>query len=383
MKNFLWQLPTKVFFGRGVLKFLPEEVLRYGRKILFLYGRNSIKKIGLYEEILSLFKEVKAEIIELGGIKPSPSLRQILEGIEVVQREGIEVILAVGGGSVIDAGKAIASGVFYRKNFWTLFEKRLSPEKALPVIAVSTLAGTGSELNEVCVITHEEKKLKLSLRGEVLYPKAAFLDPTLTFSVPSDYTAYASFDAFSHVLETFLHREHKEEGITEDFMVVLMKNIIKWSKIAIKEPDNYSARANLMWASGLALCGLIRAGVGTCRFKIHALEHTLSGVYGIPHGLGLAILTKAWIKKYLTTSMVKRFFERVFKTRDSKKGFELFLNWLNILNIPQSLKELSITLENLNFLISQAYFIYQLYGAHREVSKEEIREIFELAYYGS
>ncbi|MCS7279203.1 MAG: iron-containing alcohol dehydrogenase [Thermodesulfobacteriaceae bacterium] len=380
MKNFVWQIPTKILFGKDILATLPRETLNYGQGILFLYGRDSIKKTGLYEKIKALFKETEGKLIELGGIKPSPTLEQVLEGINLAQKEKIEVILAVGGGSVIDAGKAIACGVFYKEGFWELFEKRKSPEKALPLIAIPTVSGTGSELNEVCVITNEEKKLKLSLRGRVLYPKVAFLDPTLTFSVPKNYTAYASFDAFSHVLETFLHREHKEEGLTEDFMVVLMKNLIKWSKLAIKEPENFKARANLMWASSLALCGLIRAGIGVCRFKIHALEHTLSGVFGIPHGLGLAILSQAWLKKYSQTPMVKKFFEKVFKTKDSEKGLSLFISWLKELGIPLSLKELAIKKEDLKFLTNQAYFIYELYGAHREISKEEIEEIFEMAY---
>ncbi len=381
MKNFIWQIPTKIIFGKNILAKLPEETLRYGKKILFIYGRNSIKQTGLYQKILDLFKNEKdTKLVELGGIKPSPTLSQVLEGVNLVQKEQVEVILAVGGGSVIDAGKAIACGVFYKEDFWKLFEKRLVPERALPLIAVPTVSGTGSELNEVCVITNYEKKLKLSLRGSVLYPRISFLDPTLTFSLPSDYTAYASFDAFSHVLETFLHRENKEENLTEDFMVALMKNIIKWSKVAVKEPENYSARANLMWASSLALCGLLRAGVGVCKFKIHAIEHTLSGVFGIPHGLGLAILTRAWLKKYSNTSMVKRFFERVFKTKDPKRGIERFISWLKELGLLLSLKELSIKPEDLNFLAQQAYFIYKLYGVHKEITQENIKEVLEIAY---
>jgi alcohol dehydrogenase YqhD (iron-dependent ADH family) len=381
VKDFELWIPTKVVFGKKALKQIPKELHSFGKKALWVYGRNSIKITGLYEKLKEILIQENIEFVEFGGVKSNPLLSKVLEGIEIAKKQKVDFILAVGGGSVIDTAKAIACGYYYKGNVWDFFEKKAYPEKALPIVVVLTIAGTGSELNEVSVITHDIKKVKHSLRSPLLFPKVSFLDPTLTFTVSPEYTAYGAVDAFSHVFEFFVNREYKKDSLVEDLMIVIMKNIIKWSKIALKEPNNYEARANLMWASSLALCGLIKAGIGSYRFPIHAIEHTLSGGYDIPHGLGLAILMRAWMKIYRKDDIIKKVFIKVFDLPIPDKGLEFYENWLRELRISMSLKEIGIPKEDIDTLVDKAFEIFLLYGAEKEYPKEKIREILETAYF--
>jgi len=385
VKDFELYVPTKVIFGKKALKQIPCELPKLGKKVLWVYGKSSIKKTGLYERLKAILSQAKIEFIELGGVKSNPPLLKVLEGIELARKHEVDFILAVGGGSVIDTAKAIACGYYYKGNIWDFFEKKAYPEKALPIAVVLTISGTGSELNEVSVIVHDTKKIKRSLRSPLLFPKVSFLDPTLTFTVSPEYTAYGAVDAFSHVFEFFVNRKYKKDNLVEDLMVSIMKNIMKWSKIAVKEPTNYEARANLMWASSLALCGILKAGIGAYRFPIHAIEHTLSGGYDIPHGLGLAILMQAWIKRYKNDNIIRKFFAKVFdlsiKKDISDKGVELFENWLKELKVPMSLKEIGVPEEDIDVLVDKAFEIFELYGVEKEYPKERIREILETAYF--
>lgn len=381
MKDFELWIPTKVVFGKKALKQIPKELHSFGKKALWVYGRNSIKITGLYEKLKEILIQENIEFVEFGGVKSNPLLSKVLEGIEIAKKQKVDFILAVGGGSVIDTAKAIACGYYYKGNVWDFFEKKAYPEKALPTVVVLTIAGTGSELNEVSVITHDIKKIKHSLRSSLLFPKVSFLDPTLTFTVSPEYTAYGAVDAFSHVFEFFVNREYKKDSLVEDLMVVIMKNIMKWSKIALKEPNNYEARANLIWASSLALCGLIKAGIGSYRFPIHAIEHTLSGGYDIPHGLGLAILMRAWMKIYRKDDIIKKVFIKVFDLPIPDEGLEFYENWLRELRISMSLKEIGIPKEDIDTLVDKAFEIFLLYGAEKEYPKEKIREILETAYF--
>jgi len=385
VKDFELHIPTKIIFGKKAIKQIPKELPKLGKKALWVYGKSSIKKTGLYEKLKAFLSKTNVKFVELGGVKSNPLLSKVLEGIELARKHKVDFILAVGGGSVIDTAKTIACGYYYKGDIWDFFEKKTYPEKALPIAVVLTISGTGSELNEVSVIVHDTKKVKRSLRSPLLFPKVSFLDPTLTFTVSPEYTAYGAVDAFSHVFEFFVNREYKKDCLVEDLMVSIMKNIMKWSKVAIKEPTNYEARANLMWASSLALCGVVKAGIGTYRFPIHAIEHTLSGGYDIPHGLGLAILMRAWIKKYKDDNIIRKFFAKVFDLsikRDrniSDKGVELFENWLRELKLPVSLAEIGIPERDIDILIDKAFEIFKLYGAEKEYPKERIRELLKIA----
>ncbi len=386
MKDFEFFLPTRIVFGKRALKTFKEELSQLGKRILFLYGRSSIKKIGLYEEILSNFQRAQISFIELSGIKPNPSLSCVLSAIEIAQRFKPDCILAVGGGSVIDAGKAIACGYYHPEELWNFYERKGNPQKALPLAVILTIAGAGSEANDVSVLVNSEKQLKLSLRSPLLYPKVSYLDPTLTFTVPKDYTAYGIMDTFSHLFEFFHFRLHPEENLTENFLILLMKRLIREGKKALEDPENYSARSQLMWIGTLALSPLIRCGIGKYRFFLHSLEHPISGILDLPHGLGLAILMRAYLKKMANFQLTRRFFSLLFNIPENKnlsqKGLEKFDELLETFGIPKTLKELKIDSSYLNLFIEKACEILYIWKAEKEFSPEIVRELYEIAYFG-
>lgn len=386
MKDFEFLFPTKIVFGKEALKKLFQDLPSFGNKVFLLYGRGHFKKTPLYEKLKTFFQEKEIICIEFGGIKPNPPLSQVLEGIKRAREEEPDFILAIGGGSVIDAGKAIACGYYYEGELWDLFERKGLPEKALPLVAVPTIAGTGSEANDVSVIVNEEKKIKLSLRSPLLFPKAAYLDPTLTFSVPSNYTAYGVMDAFSHLFEFFHFRTHPEDNLLEDLLVTLMKRLIEEGKKSYLEPENYPSRAQVMWISSLALSPFVRAGLGSYRFFLHSLEHPLSGAFDLPHGLGLSILMRAYLKRFGHHQLVRRFYQKVFSietTKDlSKRGLSAFDELLSFFKLPKTLKECGLKRENLGFLTERACEILFIWKAEREFSEEVVREIYEIAFEG-
>ena len=384
MKNFEFFLPTKVLFGKDVLKNIPRELTRLGKKCLWVFGRSSIYKTGLYEKIKVLLEKANIEWVELGGIKANPLLSGVKKGIEVARKNEVDFILATGGGSVIDTAKAISAGYFYEGDVWDFYEKKAYPKKTLPIATVLTIAGTGSELNNISVIVHDEKKIKFSLRAHNLFPRVSFLQPDLTFTVGPNYTAYGAFDAFSHVFEVFISREYRKDCITTDFMIALMKNIIKTSEKLVRDLENYDLRANMMWCSSLALCGLTKTGIGAYKFLIHAIEHTISGAYEIPHGLGLGILTLGWIKENKDKPQLAEFFEKVFEVNVKKQGVEegikKFENWLDSLGFIKNFKDLGIPKKDLEILAENAFYILKVWKAEKDVSLEEIKNLLYRCY---
>ncbi|NPA39841.1 MAG: iron-containing alcohol dehydrogenase [Thermodesulfobacteria bacterium] len=386
MKDFEFFLPTKVLFGKDVLKNIPRELSRLGKRCLWVFGKASIHKTGLYDKVKSLLQKAGIEWVELGGIKSNPLLSGVKKGIEIARKNQVEFILATGGGSVIDTAKAISAGYFYDGDVWDFYEKKAYPKKTLPIATVLTIAGTGSELNNISVIVHDEKKIKFSLRAHNLFPRVSFLQPELTFTVGPDYTAYGAFDAFSHVFEVFISREYSKDCITTDFMISLMKNIIKTSQKLVKDLKNYDLRANMMWCSSLALCGLTKTGIGAYKFLIHAIEHTISGAYDIPHGLGLGILTLGWMKQNKENPRLAEFFEKVFdldvKKRGIEEGIKEFENWLNSLRFTKNFKDLGIPKQDLDKLAENAFYILKVWKAEKDISLEQLKALLYQCYEG-
>ncbi|MFN4131671.1 MAG: iron-containing alcohol dehydrogenase [Caldimicrobium sp.] len=384
MKDFEFYFPTKIVFGKNVLKKLEEDLPNYGKKVLLIYGKASLIKSGFYEKLHTFFSKKGLFCIEFGGIKPNPPLGQVLAGIEVARKEKPDFLLAVGGGSVIDAAKAIACGYYYGEAIWDFFERKGFPDKALPVITLPTIAGTGSEANDVSVIVNEKKGLKLSLRSPMLFPKAAYLDPTLTMTVPKNYTFYGIMDAFSHLFEFFHFRLDKDSGFPEDYIILLMKTLLKAGYKLLENPNDYAARSEIMWVSTLALSPVVRAGLGAYRFFLHSLEHPLSGLFDTPHGLGLSILMRAYLKRFATHSIVRNFFQKVFEIPEesnlSKKGLKYFDKLLDEFEIPKTLKALDIPKDSLPQLIEKACEILYIWKAEKEFSPHIVKEIYELAY---
>ncbi len=305
MNSFVYNIPTKVYFGENQLCHLGEELKKYGKKVLLTYGGGSIKKTGLYDAVVKEIKKAGLTLFELSGIDPNPRVTSVREGANLCKREHIDVLLAVGGGSVIDCTKYIGAGAYYDGDPWDISTGAAECKKCLPIITVLTLAATGSEMDCGGVITNLETKDKIGRMCEPMLPKVSFLDPTLTYTVSAYQTACGSADIFSHICECYFSPE-KDLEMLDGFMEVLMRTVIKFAPIAIKEPKNYEARANLMWASSWAINGFTDGGKQQA-WSCHPMEHELSAYYDITHGLGLAILTPRWMKYCLNDKTVEKF----------------------------------------------------------------------------
>lgn len=321
MNNFVYNVPTKVYFGRDQLDSLPCELSKFGNKVLLTYGGGSIKKSGLYDRVVSLLKGAGIEVFELNGIDPNPRVTSVREGARICKENNIDAILAVGGGSVIDCSKYIAAATFYDGDAWDISLGKVDVKKALPLVTILTLSATGSEMNAGGVISNLETNDKLGRLFAPMLPRVSYLDPTNTFTVSPFQTACGSVDIFSHIIEVYFNKDN-DMYMLDTVMEGLMKTVVKYAPIAMNEPDNYEARANLMWTSSWAINTFVKGGKDTT-WICHPIEHELSAYYDITHGLGLAIVTPRWMRYVLSDATVDKFYNfavNVFGVKTCKKS---------------------------------------------------------------
>lgn len=362
MKNFVFQAPTKIAFGEGQISHLPKLLAEHGQKVLLVYGGGSVKRNGIYEAAIGLLAENKFIVTELAGVEPNPRIETVLKGRELCLENEIDVILAIGGGSTIDCSKAIAAARYYDGNPWDFTQDRSLVGEALPLVTILTMSATGSEMNGGAVITNLATQEKLGMGGPTLIPKASILDPTYTYSVPTIQTAAGSADIMSHLIENYFSR-NTTAALQDRIAEGIMKTVISYTPVALAEPTNYEARANLMWSSSLALNGLTgsgKEGTWTC----HAIEHELSAFYDITHGIGLAIVIPRWMEHVLNEQTVSQFVAfavNVFgieATGDDfavaragiKALYETFASW----GIPMTLPEVGIDESKLALMAEKA-----------------------------
>ena len=354
---FTYSIPTKIYFGKGQLNSLGNVISDYGKKVLLVYGGGSIKKTGVYDIVCSQLKQMKIQIYELSGIEPNPKIDSVRKGIAVCKQESIEAVIAVGGGSVIDAAKFIAAGACVDFDVWDFISKKSQVQNVLPVFSVLTISATGSEMDNTAVLNNPETMEKLALIDDKLFPAASFCDPTLTYTVSPYQTACGSADIFSHIIEVYFNR-NQDLYMLDTQMEGMLKTVIKYAPVAMVEPDNYDARANLMWTSTWAINGYIY-GCKKAPWSCHPMEHQLSAVYDITHGLGLAILIPHWMEYVLDDSTVQKFYDFAVnvcgitpaedKMLTAKMGIEFVKDFLyNKLNLKRSLSEIDI--DDTNFV---------------------------------
>ena len=304
IQNFDYQTPTCVIFGKGVVEKLPEVMKPLGKRVLLTYGGGSIKRIGLYQKVLELMNGF--DIVELSGIAPNPQYDpSVLEGVELCKKHGIDVILSVGGGSVLDCSKAIAAGAKYDGDPWDLITYKVETKAALPIVDIMTLAATGSEYDAGGVISRAETNDKVGYIDPHLYPVCSFLDPTYTFSVNAKHTAAGVADAINHVFEQYFCSDHNM--VADGFCETLLKTLMHNAPIAIANPDDYQARAEIMYACMYGCNGILELGNSPSGWPMHAIEHALSAYYDITHGEGLAIITPRWMRHILSDRTMERF----------------------------------------------------------------------------
>lgn len=387
MNSFVYDLPVKVYFGKGQLGHLGEELAKCGKRVLLAYGGGSIKQTGLYDKVMAEIRKAGLEVFELPGIEPNPRIGSVRRGADICKENRVDVVLAVGGGSTIDAAKFIAAGAKVDHDPWDFLSEKWAPiTEALPVITVLTLAATGSEMDAGGVISNPETKDKIGRSADPLLPKVSFLDPTLTFTVSPYQTACGAADILSHLFETYFNMD-SDLYMLDCFMEGLMKTVIRYAPVAMKTPDNYEARANLMWAASWAINGFVNGGKAQA-WSCHPMEHELSAIYDITHGLGLAILTPRWLEYCLDETTLPRYVQfgvNVFgldpqqepmeTARQAIERLSVFL--FGTLGLKSTLTEVGIGEENFPVMARKACAGGTLPG-FKPLNQQDIENIFRM-----
>ena len=391
MNDFQFQNTTKVYFGKNQLKNLHNEVLKYGNKILIAHGGEFIKNSPLYSKVVNELESNNIQVFELGAVEPNPRHTTDNKGVAMCKKNGIQTVLAIGGGSTIDCCKAIAATTLSDSdNIWDLVEGKVSWKDALAVIAMPTIASTGSEMDKSCVIANVDKNVKSGINGDILRPKAAFLDPTNTFTVSSYQTACGGFDIMAHLFDMNYFVNSDKYPLQFNVVETLLKTIREQLPIALKEPDNYTARATLLWAASWALNSFCTSGYKT-QAQLHALEQ-FSSTYDMTHGKGLAIITPKWMtyllnKDETVANDFARFGMNVMGIKDlgndmdnALAGIAALQNFIKVeLHLPVTLSELNITDIDLDELkVKACYGQDSLPMAYRPLTQEDCLNIYKM-----
>jgi alcohol dehydrogenase len=382
MNQFTFHNPTKLIFGKGQLEQLKTEVPNYGKKVLLVYGGGSIKRNGLYDEVRTYLDEIGAEVFELSGVEPNPRLSTVKKGIEICKQEGIEFLLAVGGGSVIDCTKAIAAGAKYDGDPWDFVIKKAEVKEALPLGTVLTLAATGSEMNKGSVITNWETKEKHGWGSPAVFPKFSILDPTYTKTVPKEHTVYGIVDMMSHVFEQYFH--NVENTPLQDRMCEsVLKTVIEAAPKLVNDLENYELRETIMYSGTIALNGMLSMGVQG-DWATHNIEHAVSAVYDIPHAGGLAILFPNWMKHVLHVNpqRFKQLAVNVFDVDPAGKtdeevaleGIEKLREFWTSIGAPSRLADYGIDDSQLELMAEKAT-VFGEFGHFKKLNKEDVLAI--------
>jgi alcohol dehydrogenase YqhD (iron-dependent ADH family) len=380
MFDFVFHNPTKIVFGRKKEELIGDELKQAGiGKVLLVYGRSSIKKSGLFDRIAASLARNGVQFVEYGGVVSNPVLSHTRGGVQLAKSEKVEAVLAVGGGSVLDEGKAIAVGALAADDVWNYFIGK-EVVSALPVFAVLTLAATGSEMNGNAVVTNEETKQKYNISSLLVYPRVSILNPGLTCSVPRDYSAYGAVDAIAHVIEGYFTRQAGTR-LHDRLVEGIIRTVIDTNNVIMREPDNYEARAEFMWAATLALNGLTTAGLKEYCFPNHMIEHALSAIYNIAHGAGLAIVMPAWMRWYCPQQpeRFERFAREIFGLENGEAGIVALETWFAGLQAPIRLQDVNIPAADIGMIAENAAKLAVLWGMGDLYPKEVIADILQLA----
>ncbi len=380
MKDFIFHVPTKIVFGKGVCKSAGKYAKELGKKILVVIGSGSVKRTGTLELVMSSLKDASLEIELLEGVVSNPLLSKVREGISLAKQFKADAVLALGGGSVMDTSKAICAGVMLQNDIWDVFTRKVTIKYALPLITIPTIAASGSEMNGYMVITNDESKHKLAAASELVKPRVSLLDPTLTFSVPKDYTAYGAVDAVCHLLEPFFNGPEPDPVLQDRIATAIIKTIMEAAKKAIEQPNDYKARAQLMWSASLALCGLTKAGVGDHFFPMHLIEHSISALFNVAHGAGLAAIIPGWMKwrSQSDPSRILRLGKLLWNITDQNGVNQTISNmaaWIKDIGCPTNLSELGIKEETFDDIAQNAMTQTSIWGKSDIITKEIIKEI--------
>lgn len=386
MNEFIYFNPTRLVFGKNQIKALKDELGRYGKKVLVVYGGGSIKGNGLYDEVMNELNEMGMEVSELSGVEPNPRLSTVKRGVELCKENKIDCLLAVGGGSVIDCTKAIAAGAKYDGDVWDLITLKAQPQEALPFGTVLTLAATGSEMNSGSVITNWETQEKYGWGSPLVFPKFSILDPTYTFSVPKDQTIYGIVDMMSHVLEQYFHNA-ENTPLQDRFAESILLTVMETAPKLLEDLENYELRETILYNGTMALNGTLQMGLRG-DWGSHNIEHAVSAVYDIPHAGGLAILFPNWMRHNVDTN-VQRFKQlavRVFNVETDGKsdkeaaleGIDRLSAFWSSLGAPSVLADYDIDGSKLDLIADKAMARGE-FGNFSKQNKEDVLNILKMS----
>lgn len=386
MRPFVFHNPTQLIFGKGKLSALSGEVAKYGRNVLLVYGGGSIKRSGLYDQVIALLQEANAVVTELAGVEPNPRLSTVHKGVALCREHNIDLILAVGGGSVLDCSKAIAVGAKYDGDMWDFVERKAVPKAGLPLGTVLTMAATGSEMNGGSVITNEVTQEKMGWGSPYAYPAFSILDPVHTFSLPRDQTVYGIVDIMSHVLEHYFHQD-TNTPVQDGFCETILRTVIDTAPKLVEDLENYELRETIMYCGTMALNGMINMGMAG-DWGTHNIEHAVSAVYDIPHGGGLAILFPNWMK-YNQSADPQRFKSlavNVFGVDPAGKtdeaigleGIEALRRFWTSIGAPSTLGAYDIDDSQIEAMADKA-MRFGPFGNFRKLQREDVVEIYRMS----
>ncbi len=369
MQNFVLENPTKIIFGRDTIKQIGPETAAFGQNALLVYGRSSAVKNKIYDQVARSLSSAGVQIFEHGGVQSNPILSHVQQGIKLAKKKKIEVICALGGGSVIDSAKAISAGTLVEHDVWQFFKAKKSIKSTLPLTCVLTLAAAGSEMNGGMVITNEKTAEKFGVGNKKLNPKVSILNPEITFTVPRDYTAYGAVDAIAHILEFYFTTLDKNTPVQDRFMEGLIINIMESCERVLAEPEDYQSRADLMWCATLALNGWTAAGLGMVGFPMHMIEHSLSALYNVPHGAGLSVVMPAWMsyKNKENPGKFAQLARRIFaldhedEYETARQGIKKLKEWFVKVKSPVSLTEFNIPASDIPRIAENALGLAKLW----------------------
>jgi alcohol dehydrogenase YqhD (iron-dependent ADH family) len=377
MINFKIENPTVVHFGKDVMNDLGSVVARYGKKVLLVYGKGSIKTNGIYDKTVAQLTGVGAEVFEYSGIKPNPVVDDVNEAAELGRKEKVDVILAVGGGSVIDSAKIISMCIPIKTTAWRVMIKLDRPKKAIPLLAVLTLAATGTEMNPFAVLQNEDANKKIGFGDKLMYPKHSFLDPQNTFSVSKNYTAYGIVDLMAHCMENYFGKG--EATLSDRFVFSILDEAVEYGPKLLENLQDYDLRAKIMYAATMALNGLTLYGRESGDWGVHDIGHTLSLLFDTPHGASLSIAYPAWLKvqKEKMPDRIVQLGKAVFGVNSADDTIDVLESFFRSLESPVRLSEAGISSEK-KPVILETMIKNKVRGSNFKLTQEELAEIVEL-----
>ncbi|MCP1186166.1 iron-containing alcohol dehydrogenase [Paenibacillus sp. 1781tsa1] len=384
MRSFQFYNPTRLIFGKGQLEALKTEVPKYGKRVLLVYGGGSIKRSGLYDQVIGLLKEAGAEVTELAGVEPNPRLSTVHKGVDLCKTNNIDLILAVGGGSVLDCSKAIAVGAKYDGDMWDFAQRKAVAQDALPLGTVLTMAATGSEMNSGSVITNQDTQEKLGWGSAYSFPAFSILDPVNTYTVPLDQTVYGMVDMMSHVLEHYFHLD-ENTPVQLGFCETILRTVMEAAPRLVEDLENYELRETILYCGTMALNGVLNMGLAG-DWATHNIEHAVSAVYDIPHGGGLAILFPHWMKHNLDVNVdrFKRLAINVFEVNPEGKsdrqiaeeGIDALSKFWTSIGAPNRLADYDIDDSQIDVMADKA-MLFGPFGNFKKLQREDVVSIYK------